>query len=435
MQTFRPRRHHGGRGPRHGAPAPQRILPQPVAVASPKPPRPAPTPAEMATILASPFTTLGVQPELVRAVLEEGYTAPTPVQAAVIPHVLAGRDVLACAQTGTGKTAAFVLPLLQRLGKEPRRGDGVRVLVLTPTRELAVQIDERVGTYGENLEVRHAVIFGGVSQRPQEAALRARPEILVATPGRLIDLLRQRVLRLDEVTHLVLDEADRMLDMGFIRDVRAIIAVVPKDRSTLLFSATMPKEVSGLADALLKDPARVHVAPAVTTAVGIAQSVVFIAKAEKRALLQRMLEGGQIGRALVFTRTKHGANRLTEQLAKGGITALAIHGNKSQGARQRALDTFKSGGLSVLVATDVASRGIDVDGITHVINYELPMTPESYVHRIGRTGRAGATGEAISFCDPDERGLLADIERTIRQRLVPHATFSDGRAPRSRAQS
>jgi ATP-dependent RNA helicase RhlE len=389
----------------------------------------------MATILASPFTTLGVQPELVRAVLEEGYTAPTPVQAAVIPHVLAGRDVLACAQTGTGKTAAFVLPLLQRLGKEPRRGDGVRVLVLTPTRELAVQIDERVGTYGENLEVRHAVIFGGVSQRPQEAALRARPEILVATPGRLIDLLRQRVLRLDEVTHLVLDEADRMLDMGFIRDVRAIIAVVPKDRSTLLFSATMPKEVSGLADALLKDPARVHVAPAVTTAVGIAQSVVFIAKAEKRALLQRMLEGGQIGRALVFTRTKHGANRLTEQLAKGGITALAIHGNKSQGARQRALDTFKSGGLSVLVATDVASRGIDVDGITHVINYELPMTPESYVHRIGRTGRAGATGEAISFCDPDERGLLADIERTIRQRLVPHATFSDGRAPRSRAQS
>jgi ATP-dependent RNA helicase RhlE len=197
----------------------------------------------------------------------------------------------------------------------------------------------------------------------------------------------------------------------------------------------MPKEVSGLADALLKDPARVHVAPAVTTAVGIAQSVVFIAKAEKRALLQRMLEGGQIGRALVFTRTKHGANRLTEQLAKGGITALAIHGNKSQGARQRALDTFKSGGLSVLVATDVASRGIDVDGITHVINYELPMTPESYVHRIGRTGRAGATGEAISFCDPDERGLLADIERTIRQRLVPHATFSDGRAPRSRAQS
>jgi ATP-dependent RNA helicase RhlE len=303
------------------------------------------------------------------------------------------------------------------------------VLVLTPTRELAAQIAERIAAYGSYLHVRHAVIYGGVSQRPQEAALERAPEILVATPGRLLDLLHQRVLRLDKVTHLILDEADRMLDMGFVRDVRAICATLPSSRETLLFSATMPPEVSGLARALLRDPVLVDVTPAVTTAVTVSQSVVFVPKADKRALLERVLADSSVARALVFTRTKHAANRVSDQLARAGIAAAAIHGNKSQNARVRALDSFKSGSSRVLVATDVASRGIDVDGISHVINYELPNTPESYVHRIGRTGRAGATGEAISFCDPEERSLLADIERTIKKRLTPNTTIAVGLPP------
>jgi ATP-dependent RNA helicase RhlE len=345
---------------------------------------------------------------------------------AVIPHVLAGRDVLACAQTGTGKTAAFVLPLLQRLAAGPRGADGVKVLILTPTRELAAQIADRIDAYGRHLGVRYTVIFGGVSQRPQEAALRAMPEVLVATPGRLLDLIRQRVLRLDKVTHLVLDEADRMLDMGFVRDVRAICAVIPSKRETLLFSATMPPEVAGLAKALLINPAEVHVTPQVTTAVTVAQSVVHVAKHDKRALLERILSTPGADRVIVFTRTKHGANRLAEQLARSGIEAGAIHGNKSQNARQRALDGFKAGTCRVLIATDVASRGIDVDSISHVVNYELPTTPESYVHRIGRTGRAGATGQAISFCDPEERSLLTDIERLIRTRLLVNTTIAIG---------
>jgi ATP-dependent RNA helicase RhlE len=380
-------------------------------------------------VKASPFTSLGLIETLVRATLDEGYTTPSPVQLAVIPHVLAGRDVLACAQTGTGKTAAFVLPLLQRLAATPRSEPGVKVLVLTPTRELAAQIAERVEAYGRHLNITHTVVFGGVSQRPQETALRNGPDVLVATPGRLLDLLRQRVFRLDKLTHLVLDEADRMLDMGFVRDVRAICAVIPSKRETLLFSATMPPDVAGLAKALLLNPAEVHVTPAVTTAVTVEQSVVFVAKADKRALLERVLQNAKVARAIVFMRTKHGANRLSDQLAKAGIEAGAIHGNKSQNARQRALDAFKAGTSRVLVATDVASRGIDVDGISHVINYELPTTPESYVHRIGRTGRAGATGEAISFCDPEERGLLADIERTIRCRLTPNVTLAVGLPP------
>ena len=383
----------------------------------------------MLAVKASPFTALGLTERLVRATVDEAYTVPTPVQIAVIPHVLAGRDVLACAQTGTGKTAAFVLPLLQRLAQNAETigpADGVKVLILTPTRELAAQIAERVDAYGRYVGVRYAVIYGGVSQRPQESALRESPAVLVATPGRLLDLIRQRVLRLDKVTHLVLDEADRMLDMGFVRDVRAICAVIPSKRETLLFSATMPAEVAGLAKALLHNPAEVHVTPQVTTAVTVEQSVVFVAKADKRALLERVLQGAEADRVIVFTRTKHGANRVSDQLAKAGIQALAIHGNKSQNARQRALDAFKTGGARVLVATDVASRGIDVDGISHVINYELPSTPESYVHRIGRTGRAGAAGEAISFCDPEERGLLADIERLIRTRLTPNTTLAVG---------
>jgi ATP-dependent RNA helicase RhlE len=430
VQSFRPRRPRRAHGPVASV-GPQRQSPQNAAPpARVVPPPRVFTPIELEAraeaVKASPFTSLGLIARLVEATLDEGYTVPTPVQMAVIPHVLAGRDVLACAQTGTGKTAAFVLPLLQRLNQLPRTTDGVKVLILTPTRELAAQIAERVDAYGRHVGARYAVIFGGVSQRPQEAALRAMPEVLVATPGRLLDLIRQRVLRLDKVTHLILDEADRMLDMGFVRDVRAICAVIPSKRETLLFSATMPPEVAGLAKALLVNPAEVHVTPQVTTAVTVEQSVVFVAKNDKRALLERVLRDASAERVIVFTRTKHGANRLTDQLAKSGIEAGAIHGNKSQNARQRALDAFKDGTSRVLVATDVASRGIDVDGISHVINYELPSTPESYVHRIGRTGRAGATGEAISFCDPEERGLLADIERLIRKRLTPNTTLAVG---------
>jgi len=438
VQSFRSSRHrrtasnrpiqNAVANPRPASPAP----PHPAASASP-PPRPTLTPeqeqARAEAVKGSPFTALGLTSWLVRATLDEGYTVPTPVQEAVIPHVLAGRDILACAQTGTGKTAAFVLPLLQRLAAAPR-GDaetgGVKVLILTPTRELAAQIAERVDAYGRYVGVRYAVVYGGVSQGPQEAALRRGPEVLVATPGRLLDLLHQRVLRLDKVTHFVLDEADRMLDMGFVRDVRAICAVIPKKRETLLFSATMPPEVAGLANALLANPADVRITPQVTTAITVEQSVVFVAKADKRALLERLLKNAQAERVIVFTRTKHGANRLSDQLARAGIQAGAIHGNKSQNARTRALEAFKAGSSRVLVATDVASRGIDVDGISHVVNYELPTTPEGYVHRIGRTGRAGATGEAITFCDPEERGLLADIERLIRRRLAPNVALSDG---------
>jgi ATP-dependent RNA helicase RhlE len=355
-------------------------------------------------------------------VAHEGYTEPTPVQAQVIPHALGGLDVLACAQTGTGKTAAFVLPILQRLSLGDRRPGGIRTLILTPTRELAAQIGDRVAVYGRHMGVKYAVVFGGVSQRRQEQALRRAPEVLIATPGRLLDLMRQRIVRLDAVAHLVLDEADRMLDMGFIHDVKTICAAVPARRQTLLFSATMPAAVAGLANAMLRDPVRVSVAPPATTASGITQSVVFIAKQEKRFLLENMLRDEKVLRALIFTSTKHRANRLAEQLVRAGIESAAIHGNKSQGARERALEAFRSGESRVLVATDVASRGIDVDGISHVINFDLPNTPESYVHRIGRTGRAGASGEAISFCDPaDEKRLLVDIERLIRRRLPVNA--------------
>jgi ATP-dependent RNA helicase RhlE len=381
---------------------------------------------DAAMIAASPFTALGLSAPLVGAVLEEGYTAPTPIQAEVIPHVLAGRDVLACAQTGTGKTAGFVLPILERLALDPAAAPGVRVLVLTPTRELAAQIDDRIAAYGRHHGVRHAVIFGGVSQHRQELALARKPAILVATPGRLLDLMRQGLIKLGSVTELVLDEADRMLDMGFVNDVRTICQATPRERQTLLFSATLPAEVARLAKNLLKTPVHVNVSPATTTATTVEQSVMFVAKADKRALLEKILADERVLRAIVFTRTKRGANRLAEQLVRAGIESDAIHGNKSQNARQRALDAFRGGRSRVLVATDVASRGIDVDGISHVINFELPNTPESYVHRIGRTGRAGATGKAISFCDPEERQYLADIERLIRSRLsVAQPTRSD----------
>jgi ATP-dependent RNA helicase RhlE len=367
---------------------------------------------------ASPFRALGLSRPIVRALIGEGYTAPTPIQAEVIPQALAGRDVLGCAPTGTGKTAAFVLPMLQTLAASSRDGC-IRALAIAPTRELAAQIAERVSVYGRHQGTRHAVIYGGVGQRGQEIALRRSPDVVVATPGRLLDLMQQGFVRLDGVRYLVLDEADRMLDMGFVHDVRRICAAIPGKRQTLLFSATIPHDIQALANALLADPARITVAPHVTTAEKVAQSVVFVAHREKRAVLERMLRTGGVERALVFTRTKHGANRLSEQLERSGIESAAIHGNKSQGARQRALEDFRRGITRVLVATDVAARGIDVDGVSHVFNFDLPNVAESYVHRIGRTGRAGAAGSAVSLCDPiDERNLLRDIERLIRQRLA-----------------
>lgn len=356
-------------------------------------------------------------PELVRAIVDEGYSTPSPVQAAVIPSAITGRDVLAGAQTGTGKTAAFVLPILQQLAAAPRTHRGIRALVIAPTRELAAQIGERVETYGRYLDLTHVVIYGGVSQRRHEIALEATPDILIATPGRLLDLMQQGFVRLDSVKHYVLDEADRMLDMGFIRDVQRITNALPKERQTLFFSATIPPDIDALSRSMLVDPARVAITPAVTTAESVDQSVVFVSKGDKRALLEQMLSASDVERALVFTRTKHGANRLAKQLDEAGIGSLAIHGNKSQGARERALEAFSTGATRVLVATDVAARGIDVEGISHVFNFDLPNEPESYVHRIGRAGRAGATGRAISFCDGEERPLLADIERLIKKRL------------------
>jgi ATP-dependent RNA helicase RhlE len=378
-----------------------------------------------AAIDASPFLGLGLSRHVVHALVAEGYVEPTPVQSQVIPHALAGRDVLACAPTGTGKTAAFVLPILEALAASasssptaPGREGAIRALVVTPTRELAAQIAERVSVYGRQQRVRYAVVYGGVGQRGQEIALDRAPEVLIATPGRLLDLMNQGFVRLDGVTHLVLDEADRMLDMGFVHDVRRICAALPRKRQTLLFSATIPADIQSLASGMLVDPARVTVTPEITTAERVAQSVVFVARTEKRAVLERMLRADGVERALVFTRTKHAASRLSDHLERSGIESAAIHGNKSQSQRERALEGFRRGATRVLVATDVAARGIDVDGVSHVFNFDLPNVAESYVHRIGRTGRAGAAGSAVSLCDPlDERDLLRDIERLIRQRL------------------
>ena len=363
------------------------------------------------------FAALGLHRDLVRAVAAEGYVAPTPIQAKSIGPVIEGRDLLGCAQTGTGKTAAFVLPILQRLGRGKRTGK-IRCLIVAPTRELAAQINERIDAYGRNVGVRHIVIYGGVGQRPQEEALKRSPDILVATPGRLLDLMNQGFVKLDGIEILVLDEADRMLDMGFIHDVKKIVAAVPKERQTLLFSATIPPEIAHLIASVLKDPVRVDIAPQLTTAEKVTQCVYFVpGKGDKRHLLERIIRDEKAERTIVFTRTKHGANRLAEQLEKSGITSAAIHGNKSQGARERALEGFKKGTIAVLVATDLAARGIDVDGITHVFNFDLPNVPEQYVHRIGRTGRAGASGRAIAFCDPEERSLLRDIEKFVRQSI------------------
>ncbi len=366
------------------------------------------------------FSQLDLVEPLQRAVAAENYARATPIQAQAIPHLLAGRDLLGIAQTGTGKTAAFALPILQRIAasRQPLRRNLTRALVLTPTRELAIQIEESFRTYGRHLPLRTAVVFGGVGHKPQIDALARGLDILVATPGRLLDLMGQRHAVLDQVSIFVLDEADRMLDMGFIHDIKRVIAALPKERQTLFFSATMPEPIARLADSILNNPVRISVTPAATTVERVEQRVYFVDAANKRALLTELLQDAAIARALVFSRTKHGADRVAEQLGRAGVRAEAIHGNKSQSARQRALANFRGGGSRVLVATDIAARGIDIDGITHVINYELPNEPESYVHRIGRTARAGATGIAISLCDHAERPYLRDIEKLTRQALT-----------------
>jgi ATP-dependent RNA helicase RhlE len=362
------------------------------------------------------FQDLNLIDPLLRAVRAEGYETPTPIQEQAIPHVLSGRDLIGCAQTGTGKTAAFALPILQHLAARPSNG-AIRALVLSPTRELATQIGDSFAVYGRNLRLRTIVIYGGVGQQPQVDKLLRGADILVATPGRLLDLMNQGYVNLNRIEIFVLDEADRMLDMGFIHDVRRVIAALPTRRQTLLFSATMPQDIQDLADRILVKPVRVEVTPQATTVEKIAQSVFFVEKKDKRALLEHLLGDQAIRRVLVFTRTKHGANKLVEQLFRSNIQAEAIHGNKSQSARERALANFKSGRTRVLVATDIAARGIDVDDVTHVINYDLPNEPESYVHRIGRTARAGASGIAYSFCDAEERTFLRDIEKLIRLRV------------------
>jgi len=364
------------------------------------------------------FSDLDLHPALLAAVADLGFTHPTPIQAQAIPPLLQGRDVLGVAQTGTGKTAAFALPILQRLTEAAASRPGrARVLILTPTRELAIQIDEQFEAFGKGLRSSHTVIFGGVKQGKQVRAMSRGVDVLTATPGRLLDLMSQGLVHLDEVGILVLDEADRMLDMGFIRDVRKIVATLPTKRQTLFFSATMPDAITQLSKTLLHDPVRVEVTPQSTTVERIDQSVLLVEKSDKSALLASVLEDREIRRVLVFTRTKHGANKVVKKLGVERISAAAIHGNKSQSARQRALQSFKDGQTRVLVATDIAARGIDVDGISHVINFDLPNIPESYVHRIGRTARAGADGIAISFCDADERGYLRDIERLTGEKL------------------
>ena len=372
------------------------------------------------------FTDLGLAEPLVRAVREHGYETPTPIQLQAIPQVLKGGDLLAGAQTGTGKTAGFVLPMLQRLMAVPSKKDArgriaIRALILTPTRELAAQVEESVRTYGKHVPLTSMVMFGGVGMQPQIDKLRKGVDILVATPGRLLDHHGQRTLDLSHVEIFVLDEADRMLDMGFIHDIKKVLAVVPAKKQSLLFSATFSDEIKNLADKLLNEPALIEVARRNQTADTIAQKVHPVGRERKKELLAHLIKTGNWHQVLVFTRMKHGANRLTDYLNDQGITAMAIHGNKSQSARTKALADFKTNDLQVLVATDIAARGIDIDQLPHVVNFELPNVPEDYVHRIGRTGRAGATGEAISLACVDEDIFLRDIERLIK-RTIPRET-------------
>jgi ATP-dependent RNA helicase RhlE len=371
--------------------------------------------------LSLSFANLGLSPAIVRALQEEGYTTPTPIQAQGVPAILEGRDVLAAAQTGTGKTAGFTLPLLQRISlidfARQNSKSKIRVLILTPTRELAAQVEESVRTYGKYLDVKSMVMFGGVNINPQKERLNRRVDILVATPGRLLDHVGQKTIDLSGIDTLVLDEADRMLDMGFIRDIRRILPLLPVDRQNLLFSATFSDEIKTLAAGILNDPVHIEVVRRNTPAELVTQIVHPVDRDKKRPLLEKLIRDGHWEQVLVFTRTKHGANRLAEQLDKGGISALPIHGNKSQSARERALSEFKAGNLRVLVATDIAARGIDIEALPHVVNYELPNTPEDYVHRIGRTGRAGSEGEAVSLVCVDEFKLLADIEKLMKRQL------------------
>ncbi len=359
------------------------------------------------------FNQLGLIDPILLAVAEQGYTTPTPIQQQAIPILLQKKDLLGCAQTGTGKTAAFAIPILQLLYTEKAHSTGIKVLILTPTRELAIQINESFEAYGKYTKISHTVIFGGVSQVPQVSTLKRGVDVLIATPGRLLDLINQGYISLRHIQIFVLDEADRMLDMGFIHDVKRVITKIPAKRQTLFFSATMPPEIQKLADVLLHKPSKVEVTPVSSTVDAIEQRLYYVGKTDKNKLLLHLLKDETIKTALVFTRTKHGADKVVKVLHTYGITAAAIHGNKSQNARQNALSSFKNGSIRVLVATDIAARGIDIDELSHVINFELPEVPETYVHRIGRTGRAGNTGIALSFCDIDEKLELRDIQKVI----------------------
>lgn len=366
------------------------------------------------------FNDLNIAPSILKALIKENYTTPTPIQEQAIPAVLAGKDLLGCAQTGTGKTAAFALPIIQLLSEQQRKSNTprrTRSLILTPTRELALQISENIHAYGQYTDLRYSAIVGGVSQKEQERSLSRGTDIIIATPGRLIDLINQKCIDLQHIEILVLDEADRMLDMGFINDVKKIIAKMPKKRQTLFFSATMPPEISQLVKTLLVDPVKVEITPVSSTVDRIQQSIYKVDKENKLSLLIHLLQDSKIASALVFTRTKHGADRIVRGLNRINITAQAIHGNKSQNARQAALSNFKSGVTRVMVATDIAARGIDIEELSHVINYNLPNISETYVHRIGRTGRAGLSGIAISFCEKDEIPFLKDIEKLIKKTI------------------
>jgi len=375
------------------------------------------------------FDSLGLTADLLRAVSAQGYTEPTPIQARAVPEILAGNDVLAGAQTGTGKTAAFTLPMLQILSQRANRSPQPRALVLTPTRELAAQVGESVKTYGKHLPLRSAIIFGGVGMQPQIDRLRRGVDIVIATPGRLLDHAGRRTLDLSGIEILVLDEADRMLDMGFIHDIRRVLALLPKERQNLLFSATYSRDVEQLANRLLNAPVTIEVARRNTAAENVSQVAHPVDKTRKRQLLSHLIQRGDWEQVLVFTRTKHGANRLCAQLVSDGISSAAIHGNKSQSARTRALQNFKCGEVRALVATDIAARGLDIDRLPHVVNYELPNVPEDYVHRIGRTGRAGSDGAALSLVCPEEKKLLVDIQKLLRREIPLHPV--DGFEPQA----
>ncbi len=366
------------------------------------------------------FENLSIIEPIRKALEKKGYLKPTPIQEKSIPVILSGKDLFGCAQTGTGKTAAFAIPLIQLLASKNKPNSGqksIKVLILAPTRELALQISENIDHYGKNTAIKHAVIFGGVSQNNQVTQLKKGIDILIATPGRLLDLMQQGFIHLNTIEHLVLDEADRMLDMGFIHDIKRILVKIPKQRQTLFFSATVPPEIQKLAASMLSSPEYIEVTPVSSSGDNITQSVYFVNKGDKKDLLNHLIKKENIAHALVFTRTKHGADKVVRDLSKNGIKAAAIHGNKSQNARQSALQGFKSKTIRILVATDIASRGIDVDKLSHVINYELPEVPETYVHRIGRTGRAGATGIALSFCTKDEEDYLKRISKLMNKNI------------------